>query len=190
MHGSAGANLNPICLIDRRRARMPPVSARLRRIADRAGAGAPLGADGAWLADGIDRYLAKAREGWSLDDALSISPTSTGEAWWAKEDRERCHDQIRQLHRAFCPGSVSQAAGEIARLIRRYASSSWKFDQGRSVCPERYAGTPNAILFEAFKAMQGAVPGGERQLRRILSGGNDDQNAGQPLRVPMSRQGG
>jgi hypothetical protein len=167
---------------------MPSISTRLRRIADCARAGAPLGDDGAWLADGIDRYLAKAREGWSLDDALCISPVSTSEAWWTKEDRERCHDQLRQLHRTFCPGAVSQAAAEVARLIRRYASSSWKFDQGRSVCPDRYEGTPNAILFEAFKAMQGAVPGGERQLRRILSGGNHEENAGQAVAIPMSRR--
>ena len=59
-------------------------------------------------------------------------------------------------------------AREIQTIADRYASSAWRHDRNHDEMPERHAGTPHGLLWEAFKS--GAImPIGERQLRNIFA---------------------
>jgi len=59
-------------------------------------------------------------------------------------------------------------AEAVHRLSCRYGSSSWRFDKGREAMPAAYVGTPQELIWRAFKS-GAAMPLCTRQLRTILA---------------------
>ncbi len=92
---------------------------RLRRLAAALEAGElPGPADAAWFAAAVRRYLDEAPAGYSMDDALQLTPPAGQAAWWRVEARERRNTAIRELHRTSFSGfGIPRAASEIARLF-------------------------------------------------------------------------
>ncbi len=92
---------------------------RLRRLVAALAAGDPPDAgDAAWFAAAIARYLDEAPAGYSMDDALDLTPPAGQAAWWRVEARERRNAAIRELHRTSFSGfGIPRAASEIARLF-------------------------------------------------------------------------
>jgi hypothetical protein len=79
-------------------------------------------------------------------------------------------EALRGLARRIAPGgSTAAKAKGVYRLALRYAASAWRFDREREAMPDTYFGTPNELLWRAFKS-GAAMPLGERQLRTVLSG--------------------
>src|SRR5260370_21388669 len=97
----------------------PAAVARLRRLAARLG---ELGADGAWLAGVVQEYLDPFAGG-SLDEAAGLAPDARAEHWRTAARRALRDDAIRALAGYFPGLSRSRCAGQIARLLTRYAAS-------------------------------------------------------------------
>lgn len=139
----------------------------LRRIAELAQSGEPIPApDAAWLAGVVRTYEDLAPEGVTLDRVAGLVPGPGGESWWHAERRRMRDDALRALAAQFHAGlSTPRAAAGIATQLRAY-ERAWRLDRRRDEMPARYAGTPRALLFTAFKS--GPVPNSIRQISLIL----------------------
>ena len=85
---------------------------RLRRLRSRL---PELGDDGAWLAEGLGRYL-DPHSGVSLEDAIGTSRRA-GDDHWRSIARQTVRGQaLRELAKAACPGfGVSGQADEVRK---------------------------------------------------------------------------
>lgn len=146
------------------------VSARLGRLADLARAG---GDDD--FADGIERYLAHAHQGLSLDQALGLAVARGGETWWSREHR-LLRDEINcEFYVRYCPGETdARRRATLQNSLRRYGREQWPSDKMLRIMPPAYEGTYRALLFLAFREndLQDAkkpMPTSDDQLSRILA---------------------
>jgi hypothetical protein len=114
-----------------------------------------LGRAAAWFVEGFKRYVDGAAAGLDLATALGLRSVGT-EAWWTIEARARRDELIRQAAAGFGDISLSAAANEICREMKRNAR--------RAQAP---AGGPAALLAEA--ARLGEVPASPRTIRGILA---------------------
>ena len=113
------------------------------------------------LAEGLHRYLAEARNGLSLDEALGLKPLPGQPAWFTVEKRQRRDAALREIaEKHFAHISLSNAAEQIARLGRRVLASS----RGQmTVAPEDDL---RRLLHDAIEA--GAQWPGPRQIFNVL----------------------
>ena len=133
--------------------------------------------DGAWLAARLQRYLAAAERGLTVETALDLAPMPGQTSWWTEEATQVRDDALRQMAARFWfehkPGAQAR---EIERLALRYGAAGWLRDRDRPDMPERHLGTETEWLWRAFKS--GAVmPIKQRQLETILTAENQDAAA-------------
>jgi hypothetical protein len=149
--------------------KMLPNIRNLREISRRCQTGQPLDADLAiWLGASLDKFLEQRCH--SVDEALGLRFAQGGVPWWRVEAIRLRDEALRALAVRIAPEeSTAAKAKSIYRLALRYAASAWRFDRERDAMPEAYQGTPNELLWRAFKS-GAAMPLGERQLRTVLSG--------------------
>lgn len=138
------------------------------------------------VARALDSYLAGARDGLSLDDALGFGVKPGGELWWRAEDRHVLHAALRAAARALVPARVSLSERELIAtrepVLRRAANRYALRWQSRAYY-KLLAAPPDhneveRYLFAAFRAASNlrpdfektpALPLGRTQLREILS---------------------
>jgi hypothetical protein len=140
----------------------------LREIALRCRSCESLPADlSAWLGTSLNEFLSHRRR--SIDDAFGITRARGGVPWWMEEAMRRRDAALRELGgRHFATLSLSAQARAIRTLALRYAASAWLRDRRAESMPAEHGGTPQELLWRAFKS--GArMPIGERQLRHIMS---------------------
>ena len=140
----------------------------LREIAPRCLSGEPLDEDlSQWLGNALEQVLS--RHCRTIEDALGLKFPQGGIPWWREEANRTRDNALRQLaERFFGDLSPCARAREIRTIADRYAASAWRHDRDRDEMPQRYAGNPHGLLWEAFKS--GAImPIGERQLRNIFA---------------------
>ncbi len=159
---------------------MNSFAAGLCRIAEQARSGA-LGDDGEWLADGIELFIAKAGDKWSLDRALILA--------WSNERRARRNDELCEHAARYCQGRAAMLAGEITR----YERSAWRHDRDRAEMPPSYVGTPRELLFRAFRENDSIephrdMPTSVKHLERIISRSAGDEMSGHDPPIPMSKK--
>ncbi len=140
----------------------------LREIALKCLSGEPLDKDlSQWLGKALEDFLS--RDCQSIEDGLGLKFPQGGIPWWREEANRKRDSALRELARRFFGDrSPCAKAREIQIIADRYAASAWRHDRNHDEMPERYAGTPHGLLWEAFKS--GAImPLGERQLRNIIA---------------------
>ena len=143
----------------------------LREVARRLRAG-ELGDLGLRFAVGLDRYLADAHAGTTLDQALGVKVEPGESPWWIEDERERRNNFLREAARRFCP--ASSAAATLAHELGRYEAGAWQRDKKHlPTMPLAYAGTLRELLFHALRVNKSIAPWrmpvSERQLRHILA---------------------
>ena len=133
-----------------------PVSVdRLRRLVESAPA---LGPDGEWLAAALQRYLAHAHEGVTLDQVLGVAAVRGAWPWWRCEKRDREREAAQALVNAF--GDPREAH----RALRQFAS-------GRGRFPQRdYQAATTQAASDYLSATRGKVPAHPRTLDRAVAG--------------------
>ena len=115
--------------------------------------------DAAWLADGIARYEEQAPDGITLDATLGLSRGAGAGPWWIREARARRDKAARELHQAaFANLGLSAAATEIARTVRRRATS-----EGPPACRR------DVLADQVLRSGQ-PLPTTKKQLLAILRG--------------------
>ncbi len=146
---------------------MLPEIENLREIARRCQAGEPLDdALSHWLGSSLEDFLNQRCH--TLDEALGLRSAKGGVSWWQEEAIRRRNAALRDLCLCACAtGSISAQARQVYSLTIRYASSSWRWDQGLDEMPRQYRGTPKESLWRAFKS-GASMPVCERHLRSIL----------------------
>lgn len=143
---------------------------RLRRIADRAATGHPLDQDGAWLAACLREYLDNAPAGTTLDRALGLAAGRGQEPWWKVEARARRDRYLRLLYRRhFDALEGMPAALAMVRAVTEYELTRWPTDRVLDDAPDEYMGTPEEIIFAAFKEDAG-MPRSSRQMFDVIYG--------------------
>ena len=159
---SAAMLSKPVCLSG------SPV-VRLREIARLCESCEPLDPDlSQWLGEVLKTYLE--RETASLEEIMGLCYGRGGLPWRRAEAMRERDAALRALAEDLFPGTNPCARSrEIARLASRYGASAWLIDRKHAEMPERYAGTPQAYLWHAFKS-GATMPLGERQIRNILGG--------------------
>jgi hypothetical protein len=140
----------------------------LREIMARCFDGKPLDGDLAdWLGEAIDGFLT--RQFCTLDEGLGLIFPRGGIPWWREEAIRKRNAALCHLAETFLDElALGMQAQEIRTAARRYAASTWRFDQDNDDMPAHYAGTPKECLWQAFKS-SAPMPIGERQLRNILA---------------------
>ncbi len=140
----------------------------LREIMARCFEGKPLDGDlAAWLGEAIDGFLT--RQFCTLDEGLGLIFPRGGIPWWREEAIRKRNAALCHLAETFLDElALGMQAQEIWTTARRYAASTWRFDQDNDDMPAHYAGTPKECLWQAFKS-SAPMPIGERQLRNILA---------------------
>ena len=140
----------------------------LREIMARCFEGKPLDSDlAAWLGEAIDGFLT--RQFCTLDEGLGLIFPRGGIPWWREEAIRKRNAALCTLAETFLDElALGMQAREIWTAARRYAASTWRFDQDSDDMPVHYAGTPKECLWQAFKS-SAPMPIGERQLRNILA---------------------
>ena len=84
-------------------------------------------ADALATAADIDRYLAGAASGLTLDIALGVSPASGQTPWWEAERRETRDRAIRELREHhFSDLKIGAAARAIAQEASCFQASTWR----------------------------------------------------------------
>jgi len=146
---------------------------RLRRIAQLADAGEPLGEDGPWLATSLRRFLCLDTE-IGMEEAFGLA-ASPGQATWRADERRRLRDDAI---RAFATEAFPDLAGRglhlaVAREVRSYETNSWPRDRRSGTVPSVYRGKPREHLFTAFWVAAGRVPASPNGLAAVL-----DRSAG------------
>ncbi len=146
----------------------------LRTIADRCEQRLSLDPELAdWLSRSLRDFLSHRVN--NIDEALGIRAPRGGVSWWREEALRKRDAALRALAEECLVSracSIRAMASEIAKLSRRYAASSWRFDQENDEMPARYAGTAKKYLWQAFRS--GApMPISDRQIRTIIGGIND-----------------
>lgn len=138
--------------------------ARLRRLQAAGQSGSrPSAADMAWLAAALEKYLAEAPLGLTMDAALDLVPTAGCNAWWRIEAREARNAAIVELHRnCFADLQIPKAAKEIARLVHKAQKPSRKLTQSPTVPESR------ADRLIAAALCTGLPFPGQRQIANIL----------------------
>ncbi len=140
----------------------------LREIALKCLSGEPLDEDlSQWLGNALEQFLNRHCQ--TIEDAFGLKFPQGGIPWWREEANRKRDSALRELARRFFGDrSPCAKAREIQTIADRYAASAWRHDRNHDEMPERYAGTPHGLLWEAFKS--GAImPIGERQLRNIFA---------------------
>ena len=140
----------------------------LREIMARCFEGKPLDGDlAAWLGEAIDGFLT--RQFCTLDEGLGLIFPRGGIPWWREEAIRKRNAALCYFAETFLDElALGMQAQEIWTAARRYAASTWRFDQDSDDMPVHYAGTPKECLWQAFKS-SAPMPIGERQLRNILA---------------------
>ena len=120
-----------------------------------------------WLAQSLESFLAQKSQ--SLNEAFGIR-NARGGIPWRMEASIRARDAaLRELAERYLRHlSLSGQAEAVHRLSCRYGSSSWRFDKDREAMPAAYVGTPQGLIWRAFKS-GAAMPLCTRQLRTILA---------------------
>ena len=135
---------------------------RLNRIAGAARAGVALGADGEWLADVLDAFLAGA----DFEQAAGLA--SRGTTWRSLvpiPHRDELIRKMRAQHFAsFEPGLASRL---IAKVLQDYAGNNWARECAYASPPQHSIGTPNEIAYWVFQLKPRAL--GHRQVERVLA---------------------
>ena len=141
---------------------------KLREIMAHCFDGKPLDDDLAdWLGEAIDGFLT--RQFCTLDESLGLIFPRGGIPWWREEAIRKRNAALCYLAETFLDElALGMQAQEIWTAARRYAASTWRFDQNNDDMPAHYAGTPKECLWQAFKS-SAPMPIGERQLRNILA---------------------
>lgn len=146
----------------------PPPADRLARVVAAHDAGelvAPIevGADLAWLADGVAARLAGAAD--TIDEALGLPPASPRSR--ELDDRDAA---IRAAAGHWPTASTRSAARWLHGALLRYRATSWRQDR---VLAEQPQGDPQrAALWRILAASGGVVLGCDR-LRQILAAADD-----------------
>jgi hypothetical protein len=125
-----------------------------------------------------------ADDAWSarLREFAAAVPPGVPVDFQARPKRHAPRDNaIQQLAiEQFSGVDLRRAAEEIAKDIRRYGSTRWRFDQTRAVMPSQYTKDPvRARLFEAFQSAGGDVPTSPKQIERIIKPLFHKENSGQ-----------
>ena len=129
---------------------MNSFAAGLNRIAQIARSGV-LGNDSAWLAAGIEIYVARAANDWPLDRALSLA--------WSNECRARRDSALREYAARYCREALfSRCAVRLGNDLRIYERGTWRHDRHRVEMPSSYVGTPRELLFRAFRENESIRP--------------------------------
>lgn len=158
---------------------------RLRRFA----AGTEMVDDRAWLAEGVETYLALASDGMGLEAALGITAGPGQCPWWVVERRALRDGLVRRFAAASFPRDSPRAHAKlVSAAISAYRSTSWPRDirNGLASC---YAGTPRELLFEAFSVADGNMPSSVKQITSILGEGNQIGDFISRHRIDTHRQG-
>ncbi len=121
-----------------------------------------------WLARALEAFLNQKSP--SLNEAFGVRNARGGIPWHLEASIRTRDAVLRELaERHFGGLSLSARAETVHRLSCRYAASSWRFDKEREAMPVAYQGTPQELLWRAFKS-RAAMPLCARQLRTILAG--------------------
>lgn len=119
-----------------------------------------------WLGGLLDDLLAHRVD--SFEDAIGLAQDRGGVPWWLELAIRKRDSALRELAARFFGSATLQVqARRVHMMAIRYAGTSWQADKSLHAVPQRYIGTPNEWLWQAFHS--GArMPIGERQLRSIL----------------------
>jgi hypothetical protein len=117
------------------------------------------------VAEGVERYIAEASAGLSLDGALGVATRSGNRPWWRAEQKARRAAAIsRVAGEYFSDLSAAAAADEITRAARRERGARNDSDAARQAAAKRPAVRRRlaelAVTTEALKSA--------RSLRRRL----------------------
>lgn len=126
------------------------------------------GARGATLARRIGDYMAGARDGVKLDQALGLSPGLGETPWWTAELRAQRDALLVEIAERFFANesSVRRRAAGIMRRIARYEAGAWQRDKLWKSAPEQYDGKLEALLFALLKLR---LPLSVRTVQRTLA---------------------
>jgi len=146
----------------------------LRRIAEQARNGEPLGDDGKRLADAIELWLATVNTGCTFEQALGIANERGGEGWWSKDHRAARDEAIREFFVRYTTGEFAQRLATLQSEFSFYERRLWPADRLLPTMPDAYRGTPRELLHRAFRANESRqlakpMPLSNDQLRRILA---------------------
>ena len=142
--------------------------ANMRTLAELCKSHEPLpGPLASWLAQSLQSFLDQGSS--SLNEAFGVR-NARGGIPWRMEASIRARDAaLRELaEKHLGDQSLSAQAESIHRLSCRYGASSWRFDKDRDPMPPAYRGTPQELLWRAFKS-GASMPLCTRQLRTILA---------------------
>jgi hypothetical protein len=140
--------------------------ASLRRVAAALAAGELLAPDDAgWLLAGLERYLAEAPEGVSLEKCLGLAAPQGGRSWWREERLARRDTALRIVGAEFFADlDVSPRAEELARALRGH-----RMPRDDSEAARRAAAVRPAVR-KRFVELADVHPiPGPRQIERILA---------------------
>lgn len=155
---------------------------RLRAIAD--AAPAALGDDGIWLAQAIERYLAGAQDGVTLDATLGLSVRPGESPWWRIVAQRRRDAGIRQLaDQLLTEGTPDERVDLIRAEIRRFEPRWIARERTRSECPSDFSEIDRTLfgIFAESEILNTPPPRSQRQLKKILSVCFESQNYGNRL---------
>jgi hypothetical protein len=110
----------------------------------------------------LDRLLA----GHDPAEALGLKPKRGQRRWHTVTRIDQRDEMLRQAAMRFFPGMApSRQAEEIARALKRYAASSWRYDQLKADCPHPND-TLKAMLWLVLRHVDNALSA--RRVRKIL----------------------
>jgi hypothetical protein len=120
-----------------------------------------------WIAGSIGRYLE--HDCGDLNTAFGIQQSRGGIPWWREKDIRERNSALCELARAYYANqNLSTKARLIYRLMRRYSGTSWPRDRFKNQMPWNYSGTPQELVWRAFRS--GAkMPVSERHLRNLIT---------------------
>lgn len=139
----------------------------LRTIGSHCASGTALGNEEMhWLGEALHRFLT--RQCPSLDHAAGVPAMRGGVPWWMEEAIRNRDSALRQLAATLCPEDTAHAKARTVHIAcQRYAASTWRFDRYRDTAPTPHAGSPRALMWQAFRTAA-VMPVSERHLRNIL----------------------
>lgn len=119
-----------------------------------------------WLGGLLDDFLKRRVQ--TLEAAIGLTQGRGGIPWWLELAIRQRDSALRELAGRFLGDVSTHAQAKTIRILAlRYAGTSWRADKTLRKVPQRYVGTPQEWLWQAFHS--GArMPISERQLRSVL----------------------
>lgn len=130
---------------------------------------------GVWFAGRLEWYLAEARNGLTLDQAVELKPGAGERPWHVLFDEERRDQAVREFVLRFPNIDHGQE-------IRSYERRFWPRDRAAQLMPAAHVGTPREMLFKALRANESVAPGrmpsSESYLARVLATHSHNEGKG------------